>query len=175
MYYHLQGNSATLTTYAKAINQTYDSLVLGRLIDEDFETLPYIYSYYEPAGNPMPDMFGGPNIMSMKMYNVLKACGIDNIQVLPLQFIDKETKEVRDDYIVFNIIGLASCAKLDESDATPLGGGYYFHDLVIDPNKAHDLIFRVKESLIDIIVHEKVAKALEANNIRGITLTPANK
>jgi hypothetical protein len=175
MYYHLQGNSITLTTYTDPINQTYDSLVLGRTIDEKFETLPYIYTYYDPVGNPIPDFFDGDNIMGVKMYNVLKQCGIDNIQALPLKFIDKETEKVRDDYIVFNIIGLVSCAKVDESETSSLGAGYYFHDLVIGPDKVHDLIFRVKESLIDIVVHEKVAKALEENDILGITLTPATK
>lgn len=176
MYYRLQGNSAIMTAYIEAINETQDSLVLGRSLDEQNEELPYIYSYHDPVGNSLPDFFGGDCIMSKKMYNVFKECGVDNIQSLPLQFIDKKTEEVRDDYIVFNIIGLVSCGNLDESDTLPLGGGFYFQNLVIDPAKTHNLfVFRLAESLMDIIVSEDVAKKLEKNNIQGVTLTPACK
>lgn len=69
---------------------------------------------------------------------------------------------------------MVECAKLDESEKLPLGGGFYFQNLGIDPEQTHDLlVFRLKESLMDIIVHEKVAKKLEEKQIRGITLTPA--
>ncbi len=176
MYYRLEGNSAILTTYVYPENQTHESLVLGTIIDEEDEDLPYVYYYHDPVGNSLPDFFEGDNIMSIKMYNVFKECGVDNIQMFPLQFIEKKTGKIRDDYIVFNIIGLVSCAKLDESDKLPLGGGFYFRNLVIDPRKTHGLFtFRLKESLMDIIVIEKVAKKLEENKITGITLTPAIK
>lgn len=175
MYYRLQGNSATLTTYVEAINRTEDSLVLGDMLDEQYEELPYLYSYHDSSGNPLPDFFEGACIMSTKMYDVLKGCGVNNIQALPLQFVDKETQDVKDDFIVFNVMGLVSCAKLDESDQVPLGGGGYFHNLVIDAAKTNNLpIFRVAESLMDIIVSDVVAKKLEENDIQGITLTPVS-
>lgn len=174
MYYRLQGNSATMTTYVEAINETEDSLVLGRALDEQYEELPYIYSYHDSAGNPLPDFFAGDCIMSKKMYNLLKECGVDNIQALPLQFINKENQETRDDYIVFNIIGLVPCAKLDQSETLPVGAGFYFQNLVLDPENTNGMqLFRLAESLIDIVVSEHVAKKLEENNIQGIILTPA--
>jgi hypothetical protein len=174
MYYRLDGDSATLTTYVKAVNRTQESLVSGALIDEEDEDLPYVYTYSEPAGNPLPDFFKGSNIMSKKMYEAFTECGVDNIQIFPLQFIDKETDQVRDDYVVFNIVGMVECAKLGESEKLPLGGGFYFQNLIIDPAKTHDLlVFRLRESLMDIIVQEKVAKKLEEKEIRGIILTPA--
>lgn len=164
-----------MTTYVEAINETEDSLVLGRALDEQYEELPYIYSYHDPAGNSLPDFFGGDCIMSKKMYNVLKECGVDNLQALPLQFIDKESQETRDDYIVFNVIGLVSCAKLDESETLPMGAGFYFQNLVVDPEKTNGmLLFRLAESLMDIVVSEDVAKKLEENDIQGIILTPAS-
>ena len=87
----------------------------------------------------------------------------------------KKIREVRTDYIVFNILGLVACAKLDDSDKLPLGGGFYFGNLIINPDEVGDLlVFRLQESLMDIIVHEKVAKKLEENNIQGIVLTPAS-
>lgn len=175
MYYRLQGHSAILATYTEAINETQSSLVLGRLIEEEYEELPYIYAYDDPADNGLPDYFGGDCIMSKCMYHLLEECGVDNIQALPLQFINKKTDEIRDDYIVFNIIGLVSCTKLDDSSKRPLAGGFYFHNLMIDPEKTDGLsVFRLKESLIDIIVSETVAKKLQEKEVRGITLTPAS-
>jgi hypothetical protein len=174
MYYRLGGDSASLTTYVTPVNETEESLVIGAMIDEEDEDLPYVFTYHEPAGNPLPDFFEGSNIMSKKMYDAFTECGVDNIQTFPLEFIDKETDQIQNNYLVFNIIGLVSCAKLDESDKLPLGGGFYFNNLVIDPEKTHDLlVFRLKESLMDIIVHEKVAKKLEEKEIQGIVLTPA--
>ena len=101
MYYRLQGNSATMTTYTDAINETQDSLVLGRTLDEQYEDLPYVYSYHDTEGNTLPDFFSGDCIMSKKMFNVLKECGVNNIQALPLEFRDKKTLKVRNDYLVF--------------------------------------------------------------------------
>lgn len=152
------------------------SLVMGALIDEQKENLPYVYTYDDPADNPIPDFFSGNCIMSKKMLKVFTDNGADNIQALPLNFINKKTGEERCDYVVFNIVGLVSCARLDESAATPLGGGYHFQNLVIDPAATHDLpVFRLKESLMDIIVNEKIANDLQDNDIRGIILTPAAK
>jgi hypothetical protein len=173
-YYRLEGNSAIMTAYVDAINQCQKPLLTGSLINEKPEKLPYVFTYYDEAGNPLPDLFQGDNIMSKKMFKVFTDCGVDNIQTFPTIFINKETGEERDDYVVFNIIGLVSCAKLDESEGVPLGGGYYFTGLVIDPDAAHELpVFRVKESLMDIIVNEEIAKKLEEEEIHGIILTPA--
>ena len=100
--------------------------------------------------------------MNKKKYQVFNDCGVDNIQTLPLQLINKETDEIRDDYIVFNVIGLISCARMDESDSLPLGGGLFFRNLSIDPTKTNgQLAFRLKESSMEIVVHKSVAKKLE--------------
>ena len=92
MYYRLEGNSVALTTYVDPINMTQESLIIGALVDEEEEELPYVYSFRDPAGNEIPDFFDGDNIMSKKMYDVLQSCGVDNIQVLPLEFINEENK-----------------------------------------------------------------------------------
>ncbi len=176
MYYKLDGNSGMLTTHVDPVNRTYMSLVMGAPIDEQYENLPYVYTYDDSAGNPIPDYFSGSFIMSKKMLKVFTDNGAENIQTLPLKFINKKTDEARDDYVVFNIVGLVSCARLNESAATPLGGGYYFQNLVIDPAATRDLpVFRLKESSMDIIVNEKIANDLQENDVRGIILTPAAK
>ena len=90
MYYKLDGNSGMLTTYVEPGNRTFMSLVMGTPIDVQKEKLPYIYTYHETAGNPLPDYFAGSFIMSKKMLNVFTKCGVDNIQALPLKFIDKK-------------------------------------------------------------------------------------
>lgn len=172
MYFELDGNSAMMTTTVTSVNSTHKSLISGCIIDEETEKLPYVFTYDDPAGNPVPDFFKGKNIMSMKMLNVLKGCGVENIQVLPLTLIDKNSKRKREDYIVFNIIGLVSCAGQGESNFSPFDGGDFYQKRVINAEGVKGLsIFRVKESTINIIVSEDVAKALDVSEIRGIILT----
>ena len=171
-YYHLHGNSITMTTYVKAVNQTYDSLILGAEIDEEDEDLPYIYTYHDPENYPLVDYFEGPNIMSKKMLNILIECGVKNIQVLPLQFVNKQTEEIRDDYVVYNILGLVPCAVIGECDATPLGDSDYFKSLLIDPKTTNGLlVFRMKNCPSIIVIHESIAEKLKENDIQGILLT----
>jgi hypothetical protein len=173
MYYRLEGNSTIMTTYTNAIRKTHKSLIDGKILTIDENKLPFIFEYSDETENAIPDFFQGDNIMSKRMYSIFSECGVDNIQQFPMEFIDKITAKKRDDYIVFNILGMISCAKVEKSDKLPLGGGYYFRNLVIDPLKTHGLsVFRLKESLMDIIVIDKIAKKLEDNNINGIILTP---
>lgn len=205
MYYCLC-NPGAMTTYVESINRTQDSLTRGRKIDEDYEDLPYVYTYDEPDHHPLLNIMGNDTIeknglsgliretgedhlweffetqciMSKKMYTVLQDCGVDNIQVLPLQFINKNTNEVREDYIAFNILGLVSCTRKSESDTLPLGEDFYeFAGLLIDPKKTNGaLIFRKEISRGvggGIFIHEKVANVLKEHNIKGVNLIPTRK
>ncbi|MDY8136051.1 imm11 family protein [Aquimarina sp. 2201CG5-10] len=199
LYYHLC-NSGGMTTYIEGVNRTSKSLIRGKEIIEKEDKLPYKFTYDEPGHHPLQsilgenslkelsglvretgedhlwDFFGGPNIMSKRMYTILKECGVDNIQVLPLQLINKNTGKIREDYVVFNILELVSCIKLRESDTLPLGKDFYeFAGSLIDPERTNDaLIFR-KEIGAGIFVHKKIADALEKNNIKGISLIPTRK
>ncbi|WP_160112090.1 imm11 family protein [Aquimarina sp. AU58] len=203
MYYHLC-NSEGMTTYVEGVNQTHESLIMGIKIDEEDEDLPYVFTYDEPDYHPLEDILSGDNlekmsgllretgedhlwdffdtddIMSKRMYTVLRECGVDNIQVLPLQFINKNTEEVRDDYIVFNILDLVSCTSTKESDTLPLGEDFYeFAGSLIDSQKTNGaLIFRKEISRGvggGIFIHEKVTNALKEHNIKGINVIPTRK
>lgn len=203
MYYHLC-NSEGMTTYVEAVNETHESLSRGREIDKEDEELPYVFMYDEPDHHPLENVldgdskrelsgliretgenhlwefFGAQNIMSKRMYTLLRECGVDNIQVLPLQLVNKNTEEVRDDYIVFNILKLVSCTRVSESDDLPLEEEFYeFAGSLIDPKKTNNaLIFRKELSRGvggGIFIHEKIAEKLKENNIKGISLIPTRK
>ena len=203
MYYHLC-NSEGMTTYVEGVNRTSKSLIRGREIIEKEGKLPYTFTYDEPDHHPLQDILGenslkelsslirqtgedylwdffdGQGIMSKRMYTVLQECGVDNIQVLPLRFINKNTNQVRDDYIVFNILGLVPCINLRKSDALRIDEEFYeFAGSLIDPQKTNDvLIFRKELSRGvggGIFIHEKIAEKLKENNIKGISLIPTRK
>lgn len=38
-----------MTTYVESINQTQDSLIIDHKTDEDYEYLPFVYSFNEPG------------------------------------------------------------------------------------------------------------------------------
>jgi hypothetical protein len=74
---------------------------------------------------------------------------------------------------VVNIIGLVAAADMVASRTRPFAEVYFFEKLVIDPAKAHTLsIFRLAESPTEIIVSDRIAKALEAGNFVDLKLEP---
>ena len=85
------------------------------------------------------------------------------------------TGETFENYLAVNVVGLVSCADLAKSDARPLAHVQYFLKLEIDPGKPRDaLMFRLAESPMEIIVYEKVAKAIKKGRFTGIVLEPVS-
>ncbi|HTU65328.1 MAG TPA: DUF1629 domain-containing protein [Steroidobacteraceae bacterium] len=176
MYYQIESDEHTMTAYLARENHSSRSLIRGAFIDPAKEDLPYRVTYEDPRDNPLFDYYSGDNVMSKRMAEVLKKAGADNFQEFATQMKNKRTGEVSDDFITFNILGLVSCARLDASNTTELGSSYYFHDLVIDPAKVGDqLLFRLAESKINVLVHARVAEALKAANLRGLVLSPVEQ
>jgi hypothetical protein len=173
MYFQLECDEQRMSAYLKRENHASNSLVDGAFIDPVQEDLPFRVTYQDPTGSPLFDYYSGKNIMSRKMVDALKQAGADNFQEFATEMIDKQTGQVSHDYVTVNLLGLVSCAKISESDTSKLGSTFYFHDLVIDPAKTGGLLlFRLADSLIDVLVHEKVAIALRAANLRGVVLNP---
>lgn len=167
MYYLLGGSHNPVGTYVEAINQTEDSLLLGKELELEYEDLPYIYNYtpHSEAPNSLPHFFGSDCIMSKKMYKVITDTGVTNIQALPLEFINKMTGEKRSDYIVINFTG----GLVPEGKFNLIKSG----DLkksVSDINNGL-LIFRLDKTFT-LIASAKVIEDLKEHNITGISYSP---
>lgn len=176
MYYQLECDEHAMTAYLKIENQSSRSFVRGALIDASKEKLPYRVTFDDPTGSPLFDYYSGDFVMSKRMAEVLQKAGADNFQSFPTEMTNKRTGEVSHDYVTVNLLGMVSCARLDASETSELGSSFYFHNLVIDPKKVGDqLLFRLAESKINVLVHERVAAALKAANLRGVVLTPVEQ
>lgn len=175
MYYQLESDEPGMTAYVTRVAGSSGSLVRGRFIDPADEQLPFRYTYRDPTGKPLYDYYSGKSLMSKRLIAALEKAGVDNLQQFETELVDETTGAVRNDYSIVNIVGLVSCANIEESTTSELGSSYYFHDLVIDPRKIGDLLmFRLKESMINVLVEEKVAQAIKSGDFRGVLLTPVD-
>lgn len=170
--YYILGTDPGITAYVEPERESPNSLVSGVYIDPAGEPLPYRYRYHDLLGNPLHEFDSGTNLMSKRLISVIQGCGVDNLQTFQVELVDESTGSETDDFCVVNVVGLVACANVESSESSPLGGGYYFHNLVIDKEKTRGLlIFRLAESLIDILVDEKVAQEIKKHDFRGVTLT----
>lgn len=147
------------------------SVMLGRLVEE--EKLPsLVFEHNFPPGEPMPHyLTGGTCLASKRLLGALESVGVYNYQAFPAALVNPETGDRREDYFLFNVLGLMKVANLDESDYDELMGGNpegvdlpltAFNDLAIDGKKAQDVdMFRLAEEPISVIVSEKVVKGLK--------------
>ena len=168
----------------------------GKLIDTTNLDLPfkiqmhagdeYGYDQYNPffegeikelsITERLVDYYSLSSLMSDKLVNLLVESGVDNIQIFPIEIEDASTGEVLNfSYSLVNIVGLVSCAKMDESEHSPIGNSNYFHELQIDEKKTNgQLIFRLAESRFEVIVHEKIAKLINEGGFTGLVAVPCS-
>lgn len=176
MYYHLNtdGNDTVYMSKEPGLN-AHIGLAMGRAWDvvKDEIDLPYRFEMSVAEGQT-PQLYGwypGSNLMQQRLVDVLRSAGVDNLQTFPVEIRQKDTGEEVPGYTVVNIVGRVSCAVLDKSDATPLADVYHFDKLTIDPNKTQGkLMFRLDESPMIVLVHEKVAEAIKNGGFLGVTL-----
>jgi hypothetical protein len=172
VYYQLDCDEATMTAYVVAVKRPRKNLIRGLTIDPVGESPPFRYRYKDATNSPLFDFYSGPNLMSKRLVSALEQAGVDNLQKFEAELVDETTGQVNTEFWVVNIVGLVECADLASSRTSELGSSYYFHELVIDPNKTQGLLmFRLAQSGIDILVHQKVATAIEQGKFRGVTLT----
>ena len=183
MYYHLDTDGRDNVYMEKEARlNSHIELSMGKMWDvvEDEIDLPYRFTMIPTTdvreGEP-PKLYAwypGSDLMQERFVEVLRQAGVDNLQTFPTEVRREDTNEVVPGYVVVNIVGRVSCAKMEESDKDHvLGNAYYFHDLVIDPKQTGDLLmFRLHESPMVVLVHENVARAIEAGNFLGLTLEP---
>lgn len=177
MYYRLGADRAQMNVYLELESDLMISLIRGSLLPDDLP-VPFRYTMRVDAdaeGVPQqPRMFSffpSRSVMEARLVETLQAAGVDNLQLFPAVLRHPEAGSEYTNYFTVNVVGLVSCANVGESTAEPLADVYYFHDLVIDPAKTRDLLlFRLAESPMEIIVHERVARAIQEGGFTGIVL-----
>lgn len=178
-YYRLDTNLENLKVYISKSshrNRKY-ALNRGRVLSVDPDP-PFLFDVeceneLEP-GQPIeiPAYDSAGPIFDRRLIEVIQKAGVDNLEVFPAVLkIEATGEELRDSHLAVNIIGLVSCADMDESEAEPIAGSHFFLKLKIDPEQTRDLLmFRVAEQPLEIVVHEKVAQAIKDGNFLGIVL-----
>lgn len=125
--------------------------------------------YPELTWSPLP-------LMSRRLVNALQQAGVDNLQLYPTRLINPQGEKPppEDHYLAVNILGLVAAADRVRSKLNPDVPERMistdFHSLVIDPEKAHDLLmFRLAENVSAVLVHERVKRFVEASGIHTLT------
>lgn len=175
MYYRLDFDPSLRAGYVQKLSNKHETLISGQPIDESTLKLPWSYSvvFDEDEGLELCDFYPDKNLMSKRLVAELQACGVDNLQTFPAEIANKHAGNVIGDYLAVNVLGLVECADAGASSSSPLADGQYFHKLVIDPAKTRGLLmFRLAESRMEIIIAEKVARALLAKNFVDLTVQP---
>lgn len=179
MYYRLDVDLVGQNVYIEEASNKFVSLISGSRLPENTPT-PFRYTMEVDADEEgqetdplMYAFFPESCLMQRPFLRALRGAGVDNIQSFPAIITDRRSKRRIDDYETANVVGLVSCARVEESRTSPLADVYYFHDLVIDPSRTGALrLFRLAESQMEIIVDEKVAEAIRNGDFAGVVLEP---
>lgn len=174
MYYRMETDLMELTALVdKEQGPAIFSMIEGRPYEMDPGEKPFEFSFEDWQDPPLLDFISRPCLMSKALVRTLEEAGVDNLQKFDAPLTNRASGDVINDFLVVNVIGLVEAADAGGSESLPLGAGEVFTKLVVDPEKAQGLLmFRLAESQIDVIVHERVANAIRQGGFRGVTLTP---
>lgn len=152
-----------------------DGVCLSKTFDKPLEFELY---EYQKGDIGMAEFHSQPfPIMSDKLISALQEAGVDNIQTFPAVLRGHFSGNDITSYKVVNIVGLIAAADMDKSDYIDMGGmgiiAVGFKDLVIDETKAYGaLLFRLAESITDIVIHESVKNHLETRGFNYLRYLP---
>ena len=177
MYFRLSSDLDECNVYIERDFREAISFIGGEIL-EGAPPVPLRFTMEvddDEDGNPMEPRldayFPEESLMHKRLVAVMESAGVDNIQTFPAILTDGGTDQTNDDYVAVNVVGLVSCANMDESETEPLADVYFFQNLVIDPKKTGDMLaFRLAESPMEIILHEKVANAIQEGEFTGVVL-----
>ena len=182
MYYRLDADLNGMRQYWEALNNQHALTYMGRLltVEDDVLELPFKFgvnfSYGVDGDEPkqtLYDFMPNRRVMHTRLVEALRFSGVDNLQTFPAEVLDTASGVVSREFQVVNVIGLVSCADLEASRSHPLGTVYFFEQIVLDPSRTGGaLMFRLAESPVEVVVHEKVADAIRAGNFNGVVLEP---
>jgi hypothetical protein len=182
VYYRLHVDLNGMRQYWEALNNQHALTYMGRLlsVENDALELPFKFGVSfsrgidgEDTKQTFYDFMPNRRVMHTRLIETLRSTGVDNLQTFPAEVLDTASGAISREHQVVNIIGLVSCADLDASRSRPLGDVNFFDQVVLDPSRTSGaLMFRLAESPIEVIVHEKVADAIRAGRFNGIVLEP---
>jgi|SRR5437879_5701364 len=177
MYYRLDCDLNFNCGSVSQLENFGETLMNGAPVDESTLVLPWPFTLAIGAGQKLQlsDYYSADNLMSRRLVDAITASGVDNLQVFPASITREDTAEVLDNYCVVNVLGLVAAADMKKSRARPLANLKFFEQLAIDTTRAQGLLmFRLAESITDIIVAENVARAIDAGQFTDVTLEPVS-
>jgi hypothetical protein len=111
------------------------------------------------------------HLFDSRLVQSMLAAGASNLQVFPAVIRNTHSGEELQTYSVVNIVGLVACANAAKSEGVPLADSTYFLRLLIDPAKVGGAsVFRLQESLLDVIVNETLATAMKNGQFTNLVL-----
>jgi hypothetical protein len=161
MYFRLTAQLNLNAGLIKKDGNLSQTLNEGRSVNADDLTLPWPFSLQHERSDPlsMSDYYPYPKLMSERLIETLRGAGVDSLQLFDADIVNRKSGERVSGYRVVNILGLVSAADASASKSRPLAHVRFFETLVLDEARARgQLMFRLAESLTDVIVAEKVAK-----------------
>lgn len=125
----------------------------------------------EHLNGVLPTFYMSPAIIGKKQfYQDLLDCGVDNIEAQPVVIKDTVNDREYTDHLLLNILGLVSCADLDQSDYAALGEEMMVIDeLVLKKSNIGDLnMFLIREDTDCIVISEQVHSYLTSKEYEDI-------
>lgn len=175
MYFRLRSNLNRNSGLMKPADNVDETLIDGTVIDAGRLTLPWPFTLKHGRPDPLQlaDFYSSAKLMSNRLIETLKSAGADNLQLFDAEITNERTGERIDGYRVVNILGLVAAADPAASQSRPLADVRFFEKLAVDESCARGhLMFRLAESLNDIIIAEKVAKQIAAGNFVDVVVEP---
>jgi hypothetical protein len=117
-------------------------------------------------------------VVSKRFKEVLDGAGVDNVQYVPATIHDEVADRTYRDYFVANVIGLVDCIDMKRSKVTMRAA---LPDKIRDIDELHvdekrakgHAIFRLARKSSLVLVNERVKKALERSELKGVALVEA--
>jgi hypothetical protein len=171
MYYRVRQNRLDMNVLLSASSTDHTVLLHGSLLGERDLAVPVEFTArWRPDTQPRWfSWFTTTHLVRPSLVAAMEKAGVNNLQTFPAVIRDEAGKQLALDHVVVNIVGLVACASAGGSVADPLSTKQYFHKLVVDEGRAAGLLlFRLEESPLDVIVHERVVKALAEVDTQGV-------
>jgi hypothetical protein len=164
----------------KQWQNSHVSLMRGKPLDvvADEVELPFLYTLEVAAGEKARvfDWYPSAYLISKRLARALQAAGVNNLQLFDSRLKHQRTKKNVPGYVTINVIGRIACAVPEANASMPLATKKYFTKLVIDPTRANgQLMFRLKESPLLILLHESVVKRIDTKDYVGLVLKPVRE
>ena len=193
MYFTIRQSYTDYTASIYLVSDGEFSLSLGQKLPDDIP-LPLRYEIDMDDFGPDPDDIGGEEgedvrqsplmpttflpdpLFRADFLLALQQAGVANIDSYPVVISNPETGEENHDYVAANIIGLIACADLGQSQSEELAESHVFRKLVIDPKRTRGAdFFRLAECSVEILVSERILKALPLQRFPDVVLKPVEE